>query len=185
MSRFATLRSCLSIEEAELFRAHLDSVGIRSFVRDAHTAANYGEAVIGGCRLEVLVEDAPQAESLLGEHVLDAHQAAVGNDVFRVQSTRASTFTFYAAFVVAAIFVLGQLLFPAQNGLILLVSALVFLGAFVLGHFRRDDYCATCRGALFEHSTICGRCQGVIRGDIAHPNERLDAEEEFRKEHPQ
>ena len=182
MSQFVTLKSCLSIEEAELLRAHLVAEGIDAFVRDAHTAANYGEAVIGGCRLEVMSEDAERAQSYLDKELQSSAKENNGQDIFRVRNTRSSTYLFYAAFLVAGIFTAGKLLYPSNDDLIIYVSGLVLVGASILGRFRRDDYCASCRGALSEQSTICPRCHGTIRGEINHPNERLDALEEYRSE---
>jgi len=164
-------------------RAHLEGQGIIAFVRDAHTAANYGEAVIGGCRLEVMADQAEQAQSILEPsfHDSPAESDSVKN-VFRVKANKAPTYVLYASLLVAALFVTSTLFNLMDTQRTFYLSLSILLGVSIFGRFQRDDYCSSCRNQLELSASICGGCHGVIQGEIDHPNERLDAEEKLKQE---
>jgi hypothetical protein len=54
-------------------------------------------------------------------------------------------------------------------------------GGHVIGRRMRVPRCSACATILAEDAVVCRKCGAVMRGDIAHLSERLDAEERLRE----
>jgi len=178
-SRYVTVANFGVVFEAELARGTLEAAGIPAQVRDANTASITGHhmvEVMGGIRLQVREQDRERALEIL-------HQARAGTgdrNIFLVRVTRTRQSIFFGVLLGGA---LGTWLTSATRDFALgfVLTAIGALLGLVLG--RRsvryecsDPKCATrnTRGA-----TVCGGCQGVVRGEIKNRDQRLAAEEEL------
>jgi hypothetical protein len=108
----------------------------------------------------------------------DLGRTNLGKRVFRFSERRTGTFGILGlvAGIVPAVG-LAAILGPAAINAIPVALGL-FAGG-IYGRRRRLYRCATCRSFVTATATECRHCGGTIAGDIKHPNERLDREEEL------
>ena len=108
----------------------------------------------------------------------DLGRANLGKRVFRYSERRTGAFGILGlvAGIVPAVG-LAVLLGPAPLNVIPVGIGLLAGG--IYGRRQRLHRCATCRSFVTATATECRHCGGTIAGDIKHPNERLDREEEL------
>lgn len=72
-------------------------------------------------------------------------------------------------------------------GVVPLIALGLGVGGLVLGRFLRESRCSEprCGATLAPDAATCPRCGGTVAGTIAHPRERLAAEEAWRRAHAQ
>lgn len=165
--------------EAELAKGHLASEGIPSEVWDANIVAADPFLAVAVRGVKVVV---PESLLVRAKAILDPVVSALSGParpVFRVRGNRAQRGAFIGSVVgLGAGVGLGALMGAGPIVPVGLFLAGLTLGG-GLGARQRADTCSdpACGERLPETATHCPKCGGLLRGDIAHGNERLAAEE--------
>jgi hypothetical protein len=183
VEEWVTLTSFSDAAEAEVMRGLLEQANLQVRLTDANTARMLGvpTMALGGVGLQVPALDVGHARAVI--HQAEARPGAM---VFRVHNRAVvSTSAISAAGAALVATVLAQWhLLPGR-----LVSVFIILAALVgllLGRRRVFYLCSNlrCGARLLPAMTVCPKCGGAVAGTIRSLNQRLEAEEELRKQAP-
>ncbi len=108
----------------------------------------------------------------------DLVRSNLGRPVFRYSEGRGAAFGILGLLAglligTAGIDILGR------DVLVAIPMGLGAIAGYLFGRTRRLHRCATCRSYLTLTATECRICGGTIRGEIDHPDQRLEREEQL------
>lgn len=166
----------LTLHEAELARGKLQAEGFVAVLWDAGIvgADPLVAVAVQGVKLMVPRRHAARAAAVLSPEVRAF--AAEPRPAFRIHSPRGRGAVAVSA-VLGLVVAIG-LVRAFESPLWLLVGFAVGGLIHWIGSWFRSDYCSHCAAVLPDKDVAaCPRCSMILRGTIAHADERLAAEE--------
>ena len=108
----------------------------------------------------------------------DLARPNLGRSVFRYAESRGTMFGFVGMLAGTPVGI-GAMVALGIPALVLVPMGLGAVAGLKFGRKRRLYRCATCKAFVTLTATECRICGGTIRGDIDHPDDRLEREEEL------
>ena len=131
-------------------------------------------------RLGVAAEAVPPAVREIVAFADPGDDEAVAVTAFRWRTHRAGT-----GFLVGSVLGVGlAALAPVRGGISIGIAAASIIGGFGAGRRVRVARCSRCLAQVAPERATCSRCGAALRGDIAHLNDRLEAEEALEEIDP-